>query len=216
MRLLLTSAGLSTPALVAALEELARCPVADLRIAVIPTAANVIDGDKGWLINDYVTLQRAGFAQVDIVDISALDASAWWPRLCAADVLVTTGGDTTHLLRWLRESGLSARLPELLAERVYVGISAGSMVTGPHLSLSMSEKPRPEDSVGLGLVDFLIQPHLGSPFFPMSDEARLRDAAASFAETVYGLDDDTAVRVDGDTVDVVGSGRCVRIVGARS
>jgi dipeptidase E len=214
--MLLTSGGVSNPALVAALEGLARRPVAELCVAVIPTAANVIDGDKGWLINDYVNLQKAGFAQVDIVDVSALDREVWSARLTAADVIVLTGGDTTHLLSWLRRSGLADVLRGLLEDRVYVGISAGSMVTGPHLALSMSEKPRPQDNEGLGLVDFLVQPHLGSPYFPLSDEASLREAATASAETVYGLDDDTAVCVDGGTLSIVGNGHHVRIPGRPS
>jgi dipeptidase E len=214
--MLLTSAGLSTPLIVAALEELAGRPLPECTAAAIPTAANVIDGDKGWLINDYVNLQKAGFARVDIVDVSALDREVWSARLRAADVVVVTGGDTTHLLSWLRRSGLAGELPRLLEDRVYVGISAGSMVVGPHLALSRSDKHRPEDHVGLALVDFLIQPHLGSPFFPLADEASLRSASADLVETVYGLDDDTAVRIDGGTVGIVGNGRHVRIPGRHS
>ena len=211
MRLLLTSAGVRTEPLVAALEELNGRPLANSAAAVVPTAANVIDGDKGWLIDDYVALQRAGFAQVDIVDVSALDRAVWAPRLEAADVLVVTGGDTSHLLRWLRWSGLADQLPDLLRDRLYVGISAGSMVTGPHLALSMSEKSQPGDDVGLGLVEFLVQPHLGSPHFPLSDEDRLRETARGLPEAVYGLDDATAVVVDDGRVRVVGEGRHVLV-----
>jgi dipeptidase E len=213
VRLLLTSAGLSNSSIVAALERLTGRPLSECRAAAVPTAANVIDGDKGWLINDYVNLQKAGFAAVDIVDVSALDRGIWSARLAAADVVVVTGGDTTHLLAWLRRSGLAEQLPTLLRDRVYVGISAGSMVVGPHLALSMSEKTRPEDHVGLGLVDLLIQPHLGSPFFPLADERNLWRIAAGLDETVVGLDDDTAVSVEDGVADVVGSGRHVLIPG---
>ncbi|MGY1718157.1 Type 1 glutamine amidotransferase-like domain-containing protein [Blastococcus sp. SYSU DS0552] len=206
MRLLLTSAGLCDPTLVAATEELAGRPLSGLRAAVVPTAANVIAGDKGWLIADFVNLQRAGFAEVDIVDVSALEAEVWEPRLEAADVLVLTGGDTTHLLRWLRRSGLADRLPDLLGERLLIGISAGSMVLGPHLALSQSEQPRPEDTVGLGLVDVLVVPHLGSPYFPNASEEALREAARDLGHRVFGLADGTALAVDGDRVVVVGAG----------
>jgi dipeptidase E len=211
--MLLTSAGLNTASIVAALTDLTRRPLAECTAAAIPTAANVIDGDKGWLINDYVNLQKAGFAQVDIVDVSAVDRQVWSTRLGAADVVVVTGGDTTHLLSWLRRSGLADVLPALLEDRVYVGISAGSMITGPHMALSRSDKRRPEDHVGLALVDFLIQPHLGSSFFPLSDEQNLRNAAAGFVETVFGLADDAAVRIDDGMVGIVGNGRHVRIPG---
>src|SRR3954467_921004 len=128
--MLLTSAGLNTASIVAALTDLTRRPLAECTAAAIPTAANVIDGDKGWLINDYANLQKAGFAEVDIVDASAVDREVWSARLESADVFVVTGGDTTHLLSWLRRSGLADALPALLQDRVYVGISAGSMEIG--------------------------------------------------------------------------------------
>ncbi|TYP86407.1 Type 1 glutamine amidotransferase-like domain-containing protein [Blastococcus xanthinilyticus] len=211
MRLLLTSAGLCHPSLVEAAAELAGRPLSGLRAAVVPTAANVVDGDKGWLIADYVNLQRAGFAAVDIVDVSALEGEVWRPRLEAADVLVLTGGDTTHLLRELRRSGLADRLPGLLASRLLIGISAGSMVLGPDLALSASDKPRPEDCVGLGLVDLLVLPHLGSPYFPNASEEALRAAARDLAHPVFGLADGTAVAVDGDRVTVVGEGAHVQL-----
>ncbi|WP_432543156.1 Type 1 glutamine amidotransferase-like domain-containing protein [Kineococcus sp. SYSU DK002] len=214
MRLLLTSAGLVNADSCAAVAALARRPLSSLRVAVVPTAANVVEGDKGWLIADYVNFQRAGFAQVDIVDVSALERRVWAARLHAADVLAVTGGDTTHLLHWVRRSGLEEALGELLRERVYVGISAGSMVTGPHLRLSRSAQRAPEDTTGLGLVDFLVQPHLDSPHFPSAGEEVVREAVAGFTEDTFALADGRAVAVDGDAVQVVGEGRYVVLPGA--
>ena len=216
MRLLLTSAGLVNEASCDAVVALAGRPLACLSVAVVPTAANVIPGDKGWLIADYVSFQRAGFATVDIVDVSALEPETWRTRLHAADVLAVTGGDTTHLLRELRRSGLADALPELLRDRVYVGLSAGSMVTGPHLRLSQSLQQTPEDSRGLGLVDFLVQPHLDSPYFPLSREPALRRAVGELRETTYALADGQAVLVDPGGVRVVGQGRCLVLPGGAS
>lgn len=207
VRLLLTSAGLVNAESCEALAALARRPLASLAVAVVPTAANVIPGDEGWLIADCVNLQRAGFAQVDLVDVSALEREVWSPRLEEADVLAVTGGDTTHLLHWLRRSGLAATLPGLLRERVYLGVSAGSMVTGPHLRLSRSVQRAPEDTAGLGLVDFLVQPHLDSPHFPSAREDAVRRAVAGFAHPTFALADGRAVLVDDDEVRVVGAGR---------
>jgi dipeptidase E len=216
MRMMLTSAGLTNDTLRETLREIAGTPLDQLRIAVVPTAANVIPGDKGWLINDYLNFQKSGFAQVDIVDVSALERTAWQPRLTEAHVLAVTGGDTTHLLTWMRRSGLTDVLPDLMTDRIYVGISAGSMVTGPHLGLSQSAKTQPQDDEGLHLVDFLVQPHLNSPSFPLADEHALEEASAQFSETIYGLDDDTAVLVDNDRLSVVGEGTHRLFPGNRS
>nr|WP_231126680.1 Type 1 glutamine amidotransferase-like domain-containing protein [Motilibacter aurantiacus] len=204
--MLLTSAGLTNETLCESLAALSGRPLPSLALAVIPTAANVIPGDKGWLIADYVRFQRAGFSQVDIVDISALRPEIWRPRLEEADVLAVSGGDTTHLLRSMRGTGLSDVLAELLDERVYLGVSAGSMVTGPHLGLSRSAQETIEDRAGLALVGFLVQPHLDSPHFPLAAEAVVREAAAGLVETTYALSDGRAVLVDDGAVRVVGDG----------
>ncbi len=213
MKLLLTSSGLSDQAACDALAALSGRPLADQRVAVVPTAANVVDGDKGWLLADYAHVQRAGFAALDIVDVSALEPAVWRPRIAAADVLVVTGGDTTHLLRWLRRSGLADALPGLLRDRVYVGISAGSMVTGPHLRLSQSPQPEPDDSRGLALVDFLVVPHLDSPWFPAAAEDAVRAAVTGLAHRTFALADGGAVVVDGTDVRVVGPGRHLDLAG---
>lgn len=213
VKLLLTSSGLSDQPTCDALVALSGRPLADQRVAVVPTAANVVPGDKGWLVADYLQVQRAGFAALDIVDVSALEPAVWRSRLEEADVLVVTGGDTTHLLRWLRRSGMADDLPTLLRDRVYVGISAGSMVTGPHLRLSQSPQPEPEDSRGLGLVDFLVVPHLDSPWFPAAAESAVRAALAGLAHRTFALADGRAVAVDGTEVRVVGTGRHLDLVG---
>ena len=56
----------------------------------------------------------------------------------------------------------------------------------------------------LGLVDFSIMPHLDSPYFP-NRESTLLKAVGKFEGKVYGLRDDSAVVVNGNEVDVIGS-----------
>ena len=47
-------------------------PKEKIKIAFIPTAANVEEGDKGWLIDDYSNLKKQNYESIDIVDISAV------------------------------------------------------------------------------------------------------------------------------------------------
>ena len=56
---------------------------------------------------------------------------------------------------------------------------------------------------GAGLVDFSIRPHLGSDDFPMAGMAMMERAAARFGGPLYALDDASAIKVDGDRVEVV-------------
>ncbi|MFA6250451.1 MAG: Type 1 glutamine amidotransferase-like domain-containing protein [Candidatus Shapirobacteria bacterium] len=165
MNLLLTSDGITNPLLAQALLDLVGWPFAQTSLAFIPTAANVEVGDKTWLINDFQNLKNLGFSSIDIVDISSLPPGLWQPRLENADILVFGGGNTFHLIYWLRQSGLAKLLPKYLKTKVYMGISAGSMVVSKSIFLT-SDKPVYDqdrlgvvDDSGLNLVDFYVRPH---------------------------------------------------------
>src|SRR3989344_1969229 len=135
MKLFLTSGGITNKAIVKAFLDLVGKKAKDTRVVFIPTAANVERGDKDWLINDLYNLKKLKLKCIDIVDISALPKKIWLPRLKAADVLFFSGGNSFWLAHWLRKSGLIKLLPRLLKTRVWAGISAGSIVTGPSLFL---------------------------------------------------------------------------------
>lgn len=213
MKLLLTSSGLKNKSITKALIDLVGKTPKKTNFVFIPTAANVEKDDKGWLIDDLMNIKKQGFNSVDIVDISAVRKNIWLPRLKDADILLFGGGNTFHLMYWLNKSGLSKLLPELLENRVYVGISAGSMVTSPNLSLSQSRRlyyPEGEgygDIKGLGFVNFHIRPHFNSPHFPKVREKYLKEMAKEFKEPIFALDDESAVKVENGKVDVVSEGK---------
>jgi dipeptidase E len=62
---LLTSSGLSNKTIVKALSDLVGLPNDKVHIAFIPTAANVEDGDKGWLIDDYSNIKKQNYGFFD-------------------------------------------------------------------------------------------------------------------------------------------------------
>ncbi len=214
MKLLLTSSGLRNKSIENALRHLQGKPFGKMNLAFIPTAANVEEGDKWWLIEDLANCKKLGFASVDIVDISALPKSMWQKRLEAAGILLFGGGNTFHLMYWLKKSGLEKLLPLLLKTRVYVGISAGSMVTGKNLSLSQSQKLYYEDlsseykdETGLGFVNFHVRPHLNNPSFPKVKVKYLEKLATKIPEPIYAIDDETALKVVDGKVEIVSEGK---------
>ncbi len=215
MKLLLTSAGLSNKTISKALEKLVGKPANKTKIVFVPTAANVEDGIKDWLIKDLCNLQNLGFA-IDIVDISAVDKNVWLPRIKTADVIFFGGGNTFYLMSWLRKSGLDEVLPELLKTRVYVGISAGSMVATKNLRMSTSQKSYAEkvfplkNDKGLGFVDFHVRPHLNSKYFPKLRTKFIKEIAKDIPEPVYAIDDNTAIVIDGKNINVISEGKWVR------
>ncbi len=213
MKLLLTSAGFTNMVIINALVSLVEKPLDELTLAFIPTAANVEEDDKGWLIDDLMNIKKLGLQTIDIVDISALPPEIVQKRLMAANVLVFGGGNTFHLMHWIEKSGLKESLSELIKTRIYVGISAGSMVATKSLVLSDSKMLYSEhtggvDSMeGLGFVNFHIRPHLNSSFFPNVTVEKVAEIAQTVQDTVYAIDDDTAIKVvDGD-IEVISEGK---------
>ena len=120
MKLLLTSGGITNKSIANALFDLTGKKPEDTTIVFIPTASNVESGDKDWLINDLINLQKQNFKSIEITDISVVDEKIWEPSLERADVLFFEGGNTYHLMRWLNKSGVSKLLPDLLKDKVYV------------------------------------------------------------------------------------------------
>ena len=213
MKLLLTSNGLVNKSIADALLDLVGKPFDKTNMAFIPTAANVEEGDKWWLIDDLSRCKNLGFAQVDIVDISALPKNLWKPRLEKADVLLFGGGNVFHLMYWLNKSGLAGLLPDLLKKRVYMGISAGSMVTGQRILLSQSKKlyygdlsSEYKDENGLGFVNFHIRPHFNSDLFPKARVEYLKKLAKEIPEPIYAIDDESAIKVDDGKIEIISEG----------
>lgn len=126
------------------------------------------------------------------------------------DVLFVVGGNTDYQMHVFQKSGFATLLPKLLETKVYVGSSAGSMVMGKKVSSESyhtiyGERQTFGVEAYLGLVDFAIKPHMNSPHWPKNKPEILDTAAAGMGFPVYGLQDDSAIVVDGDSVKFVGS-----------
>ncbi|MGV8142697.1 MAG: Type 1 glutamine amidotransferase-like domain-containing protein [Candidatus Pacearchaeota archaeon] len=205
MKLLLTSAGLKNKSLQNALKDLVN--EKEIRIAFIPTAANLEDPDKDWLITDFVNCKKLGL--VDIVDISAIPKSIWLPKLQWANVIVVGGGDTVYLIESIIKSGLDKELPSLLKNRIYVGISAGSIVTGKKISGSSTflfDGETKNAPLGLNFVDFYIRPHFNSPYFPKVIDSNLKKLSKEFDGSLYALDDDSALQYIDGKITIISEG----------
>lgn len=212
MKLLLTSAGITNKSLAKALLDLTCKPFEETSLAFIPTASNVEKGDKSWLIDNLVQLQKLNFKQIDIVDISAVPENIWRPRLEEADVFFFEGGNTYHLMEWMNKSGLTNLLSELLKTRVYVGVSAGSMVTNPDLVLKLSQVvygedlDKTEDMEGLKYVNFYFLPHLNSEYFVNLRKKNIEEAIVGITTKVYAMDDSSGLKFIDGKVEVVTEG----------
>ncbi len=212
MKLLLTSSGLSNKSIANALFELTEKKPEDTTVAFIPTASNVEPGDKTWLIEDLISLKKLNFKSIEITDISAVDEKIWRPSLERADIIYFEGGNSYHLMRSIIKSGLNKMMSTLLKDKVYVGVSAGSMVTSADLSLKLSQEIYKEDMEeseeleGLSLVDFYFLPHLNSEYFVNVREENIRRVSQGVDKKIYALDDNSALKIVDNAVEVVSEG----------
>jgi dipeptidase E len=213
LKLLLTSGGVRNPSIHSALEQLLPKPISECGALCVPTAqwGHPMCGPttvRSFLANepDFQYLSGLGWASLGALELTALPTigkQRWVPWVEEADVLLVDGGDATYLCHWMRESGLAEMLPSL-PDKVWVGVSAGSMVMTPRIGTSFVEWASAPDDRTLGVVDFSIFPHLDA--FPTNTMAHAERWAAELGNPAYVIDEQTAIKVVDGSVDVVSEG----------
>ncbi|MES2777613.1 MAG: Type 1 glutamine amidotransferase-like domain-containing protein [Bacteroidota bacterium] len=174
-----------------------------------------------------------GWKSMGLLELTALpsiDKEVWIQAVQDADALLVWGGDPLYLSYWLQQSGLAELLPSLLLKTVYVGVSAGSMAAssifgetygGPRggrgeplttetitLSTPSGEIQRPfVKARGAGLVAFALIPHLDHKDHLDAYDANAAIWASKLPVPVYAIDDQSAIKVDGDIIEVVSEGK---------
>jgi dipeptidase E len=210
MKFLLTSGGLRNDAIVHVLEELLGKSLKETKVLFVTTAANTGHDDKRWLIDDLKRFEGREVKSIDLIDFAGLPESVWKPHFEHADLLCFGGGDEFYLARMMEVHHMKEYLMELLKTKVYMGISAGSMVLGKFLSPDISKKLFDEDfgsepSTPLEFLNFAYIPHLNSLHFPLRKET-VEGVKDSFTSTTYATDDETALQVVDGIVSKVGMG----------
>ena len=214
MKLLLTSAGIKNTSIHDTLVGLLGKPIAESNALCIPTAAyghpqGTPAGAWRFITGRSSTpMCELGWKSLGVLELTALpsiDRELWVPVVRETDVLLVNGGDPLYLCYWMRQSGLADLLPSLRA--VYVGLSAGSLVMAPNIGEDFVRwKPPTGGDETLGLVDFAIFPHLDHENMPDNSMANAERWAASVPVPGYAIDDQTAISVTDDTVEVVSEG----------
>jgi len=206
MKLLLTSGGLENKSIIQALSDLLQKPFEESKVAFISTAANV-EEDKSYVEKDYLSLKKIGIKEIqefDILDKSLIEIKKVFNN---TDIIWFTGGNTFYLLDQLKKTKLNKNIHKLLINKIYVGVSAGSIVATPN-TLSAFIEPADTNSVnltnfnGLNLVDFEISPHTKS-YVPLENVIAYSQKTQN---SVYALDDNSAIKIDGDIIEIISEG----------
>ena len=215
MKLLLTSAGIKNTSIHEALVDLLGKPIAESSALCIPTAAYghpMAGPAAAWRFisgqEPRTPMCELGWKSLGVLELTALPSinqELWVPMVQETDVLLVNGGDPLYLCYWMRQSGLADLLPSL--KTVYVGLSAGSLVMTPNIGEDFVRwTPPTGGDETLGMVGFSIFPHLDHPELPDNSMAEAERWAAGMTVPAYAIDDETAIRVTGGTVEVISEG----------
>jgi dipeptidase E len=214
MKLLLTSAGISNPSIHNALVDLLGKPVAEASAVFVPTAIYAIPGGadivrrviRGSLGDPFCELGWKSLGLLELTALPSIKQELWVPMLQNTDALLVGGGDCQYLCYWMQQSGLADLLPVLLRKIVYVGLSAGSMIMTRFGTTYNNHTLPVESNKSLGLVDFALHPHLDHEWFPENSLDNIEKLAATIPMPSYAIDDQTAIKVVDDTIEVISEG----------
>lgn len=140
-KILLTSAGFENPNIQRCFLEMLEKPAHEARALFIPTAA--IDEDaKAVLPKCRGDLLGAGVLPEHITDFD-LDRTMSADELAEYDVVYFCGGSSKYLLERVKAAGFDRAL-DIALERglVYVGVSAGSIISAQNLPGNLGYLPR--------------------------------------------------------------------------
>jgi dipeptidase E len=221
MKLLLTSSGISNPSINEALVDLLGKPIAEANALIVPTgiypfpngARGAWEAICGKAQSPFAELGWKSLGVLELTALTSIREESWVPMLQETDALYVWGGDVLYLCYWMKQSGLADRLPSL-NELIYVGCSAGSIVMTPYncdAEFDLPFVPSGSDMAlegdrALGLVDFALCVHLDREDMPESSLANIETWAAGIPVPTYAIDDETAIRVTDNTVQVISEG----------
>jgi dipeptidase E len=204
MRMLLTSDGVLSGPAHDALIDLLDKPLSECRTVVVLDAVLPFAGDKSRMLEHVQAYRSLGWAECDILTLFSGPAAGIESRLRAVDVIFCYGGSNHWLAHAWVTSGLAPVLRELLYEKVYVGLSAGSMIFSQlHAAAvdALDDHDEVEmlqlDSVGpaLPLFDWFVVPHLGASFFPHATDEWAAQVAVKLGGESWFLEDGSALLV---------------------
>ncbi len=123
------------------------------RILFIPTAA-IYKEAREMVVKCRDELLHMGILPENIITYE-LDGSMPEDTAMSFDVIYFTGGDTNHLLRRIRETDFDTIVMRMVhANKVYVGVSAGSLIATPNIG-----KPQDPSTAGFSLINAYLSVH---------------------------------------------------------
>jgi len=204
--LLLTSGGM--PYMRDEITQLLQKPAYDITVGFITTASKT-EEDTSYMQKDLDIMREMGF-NVEQIDIEGKTEAQVLTLLELKDIIYVEGGNTFYLLNAMRRCGFEKVLRKLLKHgKVYIGVSAGSIVAGKtiktadRLGTGSRDRFGVKNLKGLNLVPFDIFVH----FTPEYAEIIKKKLPWKWQrKKLRILTDEQAILVQGKEISLIGEG----------
>ncbi len=216
VKLLLTDSGVTNQSILEALVGLLGKPIEECSALCIPTAGYghpMSTPERAYRFisgrEDHCPMSGLGWKKLGVLELTALpslERDRWVSWVQEADALLVNGGDALYLAHWMRESGMADLLPTL-GDKVWVGLSGGSMAMTPRVGSDFVQWKSPAGAdAALNFVNFSIFPHVGNPGCPDNTLEAAEKWAAEIGNPGYAIDYGTAIKVVDSKVEVISEG----------
>ena len=202
-KLLLTSAGFENPKIGGEFLKLIEKSVSEVKVLFIPTASRTKE-ELYWVGESKKELIGVGIKEENIINFN-LDREFDEGELNKIEVIYVCGGNTFYLLHKIKEIGFENAIKKFILDgKVYVGVSAGSMVMGPDIDVSGIKVDWDKNDVclkdltGLNFTDKRISPH-----YTIEDEEIIKKFEEKTGKEVTRLKDSQALLIIGEEVKVL-------------
>lgn len=207
MKLILASSGLANEEIITTLEEMVGKPRKNINVIIINEAIKAESSDMRWFAEELERLASIIGGNLEFVDLQAHDLAYTKSRIALADMIFCFGGNTDYLATIFEKTGFADILPEILAEKVWVGSSAGSCVLCHKESEEIQSaiyKEKREANHFMDIVPIIFLPHLHG-FFKF-DQPEVIRASELTDLPVYALSDNCALKIiDNDAPVILGT-----------
>lgn len=200
----MASSGLANEEIITAIEKLIGKSRKDINVAVINEAIKAESGDMRWFTDEVTNLASVIGGSIEFVDLQAHDMNYVKERIDAADMIFCFGGNTDYLANVFVRTGFDKILPEILADKVWVGSSAGSCVLCHKESEEIQNavyKEKRETDRFMEVVPIIFLPHLHGWF--QFDRAEVLRASEMIDLPVYAASDECALQIIDDSAPVI-------------
>ena len=160
-------------------------PFAEAKILFIPTAS-MQDKAKAKAIAERLCneLFHMGISPANIT-IHDIDGTLTEDEAMAFDVIYLTGGSALYLAKRVKESGFDKIIKKMVcANKIYIGMSAGSLLAMPNFDTDGRWEENPKDFAGLALIHAYFTVHckpgtpnrtdLPLPHIPLKENEAIR------------------------------------------